>query len=127
MSLERGIHPISSLPAFEAGWENISLEKHKPFLPEGFSKRLQYYGTCNPSQAYKLLENMAVESERLVLAPFGTKPSTLAAVVFLINKSSEARRNGERSTIGAVYDFPQKNQSRSSGVKETFVYRMSVG
>lgn len=101
---------IIALPAFKPGWENISLHRHSHELKG--TRNLEFAPANNPYETNKVLENIKKNSKdkNLVIAPIGTKPHAIGAIIFLIN----SKLNEEK--IGVMYDFPIKKEKRTDGV-----------
>ena len=113
--------PILALPAFEAGWENISLRRHYEELKD--INTIKFSPANNPYEMNQVLE-LIYKNERynknLVLAPIGTKPHALGAMIFLINKQEEG------ITIGLTYDFPKKKENRTDGIGNIYEYVLRI-
>lgn len=108
--------PILALPAFVPGWENISLRRHHKEL-ENFNS-IEFSPANNPYETYQKLDFIEKNSklESMVLAPIGTKPHAIGAIIYLIN----AKEKGKK--IGIVYDFPQKKEKRTDGIGQIHEY-----
>jgi len=112
--------PILALPAFEAGWENISLRRHYEELKN--TNTMKFSPANNPYETYKVLD-LIQKNERnknLVLAPIGTKPHALGAIIFLINKKEEDIK------VGLTYDFPKKKEKRTDGIGNIYEYSLII-
>lgn len=101
---------IVALPAFSPGWENISLHRHSRELKN--AKNIEFSPANNPYETYRVLEKIQKNSKNknLVIAPIGTKPHAIGAIIFLIN----SRLNKDK--VGIIYDFPIKKENRTDGV-----------
>lgn len=112
--------PILPLPGFTPGWENISLSKHIDLIKD--FKELKYTPANNPYETVKVLSNIIDNSslENFVIAPIGTKPCSLGAIIFVINFKES------RGDIGIVYDFPKKKKDRTIGVGIIHKYSINV-
>lgn len=111
---------ILALPAFKPGWENISLHRHSQEL-KGFTE-LDFSPADNPYETCKVLENIqknAVEKS-IVIAPIGTKPHAIGAIIFLINSKLNDKK------VGLIYDFPIKKENRTDGVGVIHEYRIGI-
>jgi len=112
--------PILALPAFEAGWENISLRRHYEELKN--TNSIRFSPANNPYEMNKVLDRI-YKNERnknLVLAPIGTKPHAIGAIIFLINKEEKNIR------IGLTYDFPKKKDNRTDGIGNIYEYTLKI-
>lgn len=54
-----------------------------------------------------------------MLAPIGTKPHAIGAIIFLINKKEVG------VNIGLTYDFPKKKENRTDGIGNIYEYLIS--
>lgn len=111
---------IIALPAFNPGWENISLQRHSQEL-KGF-KDLEFAPANNPYETYKVLENIQKNSNNksLVIAPIGTKPHSIGAIIFLINSKLNNKK------VGLIYDFPIKKENRTEGIGIIHEYTLNM-
>ncbi len=107
---------IIALPAFKPSWENISLQRHHQEL-KGF-QNLEFSPANNPYETYRVLENIQRNSngKSIVVAPIGTKPHAIGAIIFLIN----SKLKGDK--VGLIYDFPIKKENRTDGVGNIHEY-----
>lgn len=103
---------LIGVPAFKLGWEIKSLSNnHKQLvdLKKNLSCRFRFSGANDPLKTYELIDNvyssLKYEKRNLCLAPFGTKPSTIAAALFAVNNKG----------VIVTYDFVQKKPKRSDG------------
>lgn len=103
---------LIGIPAFKLGWESKSLSNnHKQLidLKKNLSCRFRLSGANDPLRTYELIDNvynsLKYEKKNLCLAPFGTKPSTIAAALFAVNNKG----------VIVTYDFVQKKPKRSDG------------
>ena len=113
---------IFPIPGFKFGWENISLSKHYIFLDN--KEDIYYAPADNPYETYKILNKITtnLQGKRIVIMPIGTKPCTIGAVIFLINKKEKERK----SRIATKYDFPIKKKGRSSGIDKIYEYELFI-
>lgn len=112
--------PILALPAFVPGWENISLRRHHKELL--YFDKIEFSPANNPYETYRKLEHIHNNStsETLVLAPIGTKPHAVGAIVYLINAKERQRK------IGLIYDFPKKKEKRTDGIGLVHEYSLKI-
>lgn len=99
-------------PPFKIGWENITLSNNYKQLEEisnSTSFRFKFAGANDPVKTYELIEQIynatSYTKQRLCLAPFGTKPATIASAQFAVNHNN----------VIMLYDFVKKKQNRSTG------------
>lgn len=112
--------PILALPAFVPGWENISLRKHYKELKS--FKSVDFSPANNPYETQKVLERIYKNSRysNIVVAPIGTKPHAIGIILFLINEKEK------KNKIGIVYDFPEKQVKRTTGIGNIHLYNLSI-
>lgn len=113
--------PYIAVPAYQAGWENISLNKHLDYFNIN-NNDLKLYPSNNPYKIIKDLDKVSILHKNLVIAPLGTKPSTIGAIIFLINN---IKKNNIEKQIGAIYDYPIKSKDRSNGIGNIYTYTLS--
>ncbi|MNM89863.1 hypothetical protein D3C81_1021050 [compost metagenome] len=101
-----------AVPAYQAGWENNSLRKHLSYFEQPKTELMLYPGN-NPYEVLKKLEKIYSAYTNVVIAAIGTKPSTLASALFLVNK---IEMNTLKQQVGAIHDYPIKSKGRSSGI-----------
>ncbi|EGQ8527426.1 TPA: hypothetical protein NKA88_004304 [Vibrio parahaemolyticus] len=114
------IEAYVGLPAYKPGWENRSIYKHMRYLSPD-SAELKLFPACNPYEFTKQLSKLTRRGQKkqLVFAPMGTKPAVIAISTFLVNECLGQDKN---SNFGALYDFPEKSQNRSTGVGKIYSY-----
>lgn len=109
------------VPAYQAGWENISLNKHLDYFGL-YKTELKLYPSNNPYQIVKDLDKTYKFYPNLVIASLGTKPATIASIIFLINN---IKGNKKDHQVGTIYDYPVKSSGRSQGIGSIFAYSLS--
>lgn len=112
--------PVLALPAFVPGWENISLRRHHKEL--SYFDKIEFSPANNPYETYQKLEDIHnnSKSETLVLAPIGTKPHAVGAIIYLINAKEKNKH------IGLIYDFPKKKEKRTDGIGLVHEYSLKI-
>jgi len=112
--------PILAIPAFVAGWENISLRHHYQELEE--IDNIEFSPANNPYETYQILKKIQRNSDykKIVLAPIGTKPHAIGGMIFLINSKIEGL------SVGIVYDFPIKKEKRTDGIGKIHEYTLGI-
>lgn len=110
--------PLLGLPAFQPGWENISLTRNIRHFNNGFNK-IECAGASNPYQTMKVIEKIYQNSsyKKILIAAFGTKPAAIGASLFLVNNFKV-----EENNVGIIYDFPKKNNNRTLGTGKVYQY-----
>ena len=112
---------IMPVPGFKFGWENISLSKHYHLIDN--YKEIHYTPADDPYETYRVLQKIVENnpSKKIVIMPLGTKPCTIGASIFLVNKKLE-----NKIDIATKFDFPIKSKGRSSGISKIYEYRLKL-
>jgi hypothetical protein len=100
---------VFGVPAFRPGWEMDSFANNFRVLKgEKMAGRVHFCGAHSPVSAYEALVRIygACSSQRVSVAPIGTKPHGVGAALFLC----------EHPDVGVVYDNPKRKKERSSKV-----------
>lgn len=112
------IVPVVGLPGFKPWYVFETLRGNKASLIETGAWKSIYYvpGDC-PFSCYYLLENVhkKFSDQHIKIAPIGTKPHALAAVMFSLNYPQ----------IEIVYDHPVRKLGRTDGTSKLHVYHVS--
>ena len=108
---------VFGVPAFQPGWEMDAFANNIRVI-EGNNIRgtLHFCGAENPRSAYEAITEVhqtVAASDRLVLAPIGTKPHGIGAAVY-------AAKHPE---VGILYDHPERHPGRST---DTFNWHLYV-
>ena len=123
------IEGIVGIPAFKPGWENRTLSnnykqiqkasdrKNKKFYISGANDPyLTYLKIKNAHQsvkAYNRKYNHKKDTKFFHLAPFGTKPMSVAMAWYAV----------ENEQVGVVYDFLNKKSKRSHGTQQMHLWQ----
>jgi hypothetical protein len=110
------IVPIIGVPGFRAEYPFHTYQGNTPKLIETNSWKNVRYARANcPFSLFYVLDDVfrAYETEHLKIAPIGTKPHALGAVL----KSIASPR-----PIELVYDHPKRRRQRTSGAYHCLVY-----
>jgi hypothetical protein len=112
---------IMPVPGFKFGWENISLSKHCDLIDN--YKEIHYAPADDPYETYRTLEKIIENNpdRKIVIMPLGTKPCTIGASIFLVNKKIEGKYD-----IATKFDFPIKSKDRSTGISKIYEYRLKL-
>lgn len=112
---------IMPVPGFKFGWENIALSKHYHLIDN--YKEIHYAPADDPYETYRILEKIIDNNpnKKIVIMPLGTKPCTIGASIFLVNKKIE-----NKVDIATKFDFPIKSKDRSSGISKIYEYRLKL-
>lgn len=115
------INGLFGIPAYKPGWENRSIKSHLRHFKKDISSAISLYPSSNPYEIYKNLSKIKDAYQRVILAPLGTKPSTIALALFLVNNFDQ---NSRKENVSAVYDFPQKVSKRTNGIGKIYIYNL---
>lgn len=109
-------------PPFKLGWENTSLSNNYKQLADlscNSNSRFKFAGANDPLRTYEVIEQVYKSAEydrrNLCLAPFGTKPATIAAAQFAVNNAN----------VVVLYDFVKKKLKRSLGTDLVHLWEFS--
>lgn len=116
------ISGMVAIPAYKPGWENRSIKSNLRHFSNTLSPELLLYPSTNPYQIYKQMCDIFNAFPQLLLAPLGTKPSTVAIALFIVNHFPS---NTRKSYVSAIYDFPEKASDRTKGIGKVYVYKLS--
>jgi hypothetical protein len=114
------IVPIVGLPGFKTWYVFETYLGNAPALRETKSWQSVRYASANcPFSCFYLLRDIATEfpSHLMKIAPIGTKPHALGAIMFALSASAP---------IEIVYDNPIRKLGRTFGSDRLFVYNISA-
>ncbi|MCK9366585.1 MAG: hypothetical protein M0P72_05500 [Metallibacterium scheffleri] len=100
---------IFGVPPYRTTWEMHALLPHERVISKHRSCELAFAGANNPKATYECLKEsfQAIgQGERLIIAPLGSKPSSIGIALFACC----------RDNIRLKYDFPVKLEGRTEGV-----------
>ncbi len=111
------ILPIFGTPGYKVGWDKHSFIQNIDTLKDVCSEP-QFVSAHSPLDIYNMLVYIkeSIASDKILLAPFGTKPLSLGAAIFLINF---------RSDVVLKYDHPTRKKGRSEGVADIHIFNVS--
>lgn len=111
---------LIGIPAFKAGWENKALENNfKVMADAGLNASPNYKiaGANDPLSTYEIISKVynsaCYQGRTLCLAPFGTKPTAIAAAWFAVNHKN----------VVMIYDFVQKRKKMSHGTDTVHLWK----
>lgn len=113
------VFPIVGVPGFRAEYPFITYWANRTALRESQAwKKVRYAPANCPFCTLNVLSRMHQEhsSESLTMAPIGTKPQALAAVVYSLQYPSKTE---------IVYDHPVRKARRTEGVSHLHVFEMT--
>lgn len=117
---ERGnVTPVIGVPGFRPEYPFYSYEGNGQALYDSHSWPEVRYAVANcPFQTFQLLRKLRTHHlpQTVKVAPIGTKPHALGAVLFAI-------RDGD---VELVYDHPVKTAKRTVGASRALVYHVSA-
>jgi hypothetical protein len=108
--------PIVGLPGFQIDYPQITLASHQDFLEETNSySRIRFAKANCPFDAYSRLAEIRRDNpgSYLYLAPIGTKPHALGAVLYAIDYPGDTE---------LLYDHPVRRSGRTKGVGPAHIY-----
>lgn len=109
-------HMVIGVPAFEPGWEIDTMANNIQYLCE--KDQAQFVAASSVAGAYHLLCNLRhqdKEHKSILVAPLGTKPHAIGAILFLIEYDSM-----EQAIL--LYDHPARSFGRSKDVRRWHFY-----
>lgn len=108
--MEELIIPVFGIPGFRIEYPyNAYWSNRKGLKDTDSSSNVKYASANSIVDAYMLLNRIKKESDnkKIIIAPIGTKPHTIAAIAFAIKNFNN---------VEIVYDNPKKIESRSEGI-----------
>ncbi|HCF9476679.1 hypothetical protein [Pseudomonas aeruginosa] len=112
---------IFGIPPFQATWDLEAFMANSRLLSNQ-ELAVKFCGANNPKAAYELLcrEQAAItttsECNRLIVAPFGTKPMAIGAALYCSG----------RKLSRVVFDHPKRKKGRTRGVHCTHWYEVQL-
>lgn len=101
---------VFGVPGFRPGWEMNSFARNvRVIRDKGLRPELFFCAAENPAAAHFVLtqvKDSLQEKERMFVAPLGTKPNGIGAVLFC----------AEHPEVGVLYDHPHRKQGRSEAL-----------
>ncbi|EGG34824.1 hypothetical protein [Paenibacillus sp. HGF5] len=114
------IIPILPMPSFTAGWHMVGIYQNLQTLKTAdILTEIRRVTAWDPFHALSLLDKhyeLRQESNQIIVAPLGTKPHTLATVLFAI----------KHSNVRIMYDHPRVSGNRSKGIGKIRGYTMKI-
>jgi hypothetical protein len=109
-----------SVPPFQTGFDTHSFMANSRVLHDNQIEEPFFVAGNQPYDAYHLIERLKkmcyVNSQELVIAPIGTKPTAIAT----------ALAAAEDSSISVVFDFPTKREQRSRGIGKSHYFPIEL-
>jgi hypothetical protein len=113
------VFPIIGAPGFRPEYPFYTYQANRAVLEGKAAWRNVHYAQANcPFSLFYLLSDLAQKhrGKHFVLAPIGTKPHALGAVLFAIRY---------RDNVELVYDHPIRKAKRTEGAARVLVYHVS--
>lgn len=119
--LTNNCYCVFGVPAFSAGWEMDAFANHIDVLSNRGIRDVQFCGSTNPLAVYELLERhykSLDDNTPLFVAPLATKPMSIGACLFLIDKP--------KHRVAALYDHPTKKVGRANEVANWNLFEVEL-
>ncbi len=113
------IIPVIGVPGFRAEYPFYTYLSNQSALSSTKSwRRVRFATANNPFSLFYLLGDISQHfpSEQLKIAPIGTKPHALGAVLFALTQPAR---------VELVYDHPLRRKDRTEGTARVLVYHVS--
>ncbi|HEY4224561.1 MAG TPA: hypothetical protein VGM70_01975 [Pseudolysinimonas sp.] len=115
----RRTYPVIGFPGFRLEYPTYTYLGNREVLGTGhIHRRVEYASASNPFEAFHALERILSRTNgaRLRVAPIGTKPHALGAVLFAI---------AHPAVVELIYDHPVRSRGRTHGVRLMHLYEVS--
>ncbi|KQV96639.1 hypothetical protein [Pelomonas sp. Root1237] len=111
---------VFGIPPFQPSWDLHALMANSSLL-ERKNTTVLYCGANSPRAAYNLLADahaglQAGKTNRLCVAPFGTKPMALGAALYRL----------DHEVLSPIYDHPVRKMDRTFGVHRRHWYEIDM-
>jgi hypothetical protein len=116
---ERATAPIVGSPGFRPEYPTYTYLANRDVLEKGrMHSPVEYARASCPFEAYDALVRIhtRIGKRHLRVAPIGTKPHALGAVLFAIDHPS---------SVELIYDHPVRSKGRTRGSRGVYVYEVS--
>lgn len=100
---------VFGVPPYRTSWEMHALLPHERLIRQNRECEIAFAGANNPKAAYECLKlafGAVQDDERLIIAPLGSKPSSIGMALFACC----------RDDIRLKYDFPVRQAGATEGV-----------
>lgn len=111
--------PVIGLPGFRIEYPTYTYLANRDILElDRMDRRVEFARASCPFEAYRAIERIHGRAGRkhLRVAPIGTKPHALGAVLYAIRHSS---------TVELIYDHPVRAKGRTRGSRGIYVFEVS--
>lgn len=112
-------HPILGSPGFRLEYTTLTYLANRDYLEQArMDQRVELARASCPFEAYRAIERIHERTGAgyLRIAPIGTKPHALGAVLYAI-------RN--RASVELIYDHPVRSTGRTRGSRGVYLYELS--
>lgn len=113
-------YPIIGSPGFRIEYPSTTYVANQHVLAlERMDQRVEFASASCPFEAYRALEKVRsrIGDRHLRVAPIGTKPHALGAVLYAIE-------NRDKTEI--VYDHPERSRGRTRGTRGVYIYEVGA-
>lgn len=114
------IFPIIGVPGFRVQYPFYTYQGNQPALKETQSwKEVRFAAANCPFSLFYLLREISTDNplDRMKIAPIGTKPHALGAILFSIQRSNK---------VEILYDHPVRKEARTEGMARLLVYDVAA-
>ncbi|GHD51800.1 hypothetical protein [Mycetocola manganoxydans] len=115
----RRTSPIIGSPGFRVEYPTYTYLANRDILEhDRMDRRVEYARASCPFEAYRAIERIHAKAggKHLRVAPIGTKPHALGAVLYAIQHSA---------LVELIYDHPVRSKGRTRGSRGVYVYEVS--
>lgn len=112
-------YPVIGSPGFRIEYPTTTYIANQYVLAlEHMDQRVEFARASCPFEAYRALERIhsRIGDRHLRIAPIGTKPHALGAILYAIEHPSGTE---------IVYDHPERSRGRTRGTRGVYVYEVS--
>ncbi|WP_146208103.1 hypothetical protein [Azospirillum sp. TSH64] len=111
------IYPVVGVPGFRFEYPFHTYQGNlRTLLSTRCWRNVRYVTAYCPFGIYDLLTELSAEHGFLRVAPIGTKPHALGAIMFAIKHHSQ---------VELIYDHPKRKEKRTVGVGKRHVFRLT--
>ncbi|MGQ0512577.1 MAG: hypothetical protein ACT4P9_18390 [Betaproteobacteria bacterium] len=107
---------VFGVPAYSPGWEMNAFSRNLRVIQESnIRPEIKFCGAASPLSAYQLLsefERSLGTSDKMFIAPLGTKPTGIGAALFC----------ADRKNVGIIYDHPRRKAGRTESHTKWHLY-----
>jgi hypothetical protein len=115
------VYPVIGIPGFEPEYPFVTYYSNGRVLENSRSwQKVRFVPAYCPFSVFYLLKELHArhKDDVLKIAPIGTKPHSLGAVMYAI-------LNEEKNNVELIYDNPVRKEGRSAGIARMHIYFVS--